>query len=788
MPLEPTACFHCGEPCDADQTQFRTYQGEEQSLCCHGCASALDWIEAQGLDAFYRYRDQHAPRPDDQTHWTLFDDPEFLNAHSLAIDSDLREIELSIAQIRCAACTWLLERVLAATEGVVQSHAHLGRRSLTIRWKPHDVALSKVLARLDQLGYAATLLTDETAARQRKQERKSLLKRIGVAGLGTMQVMMFAAALYVGEASFIEADQRQFLRWVSLIVSIPVMLYAAQPFFLGAWRDLTHRRLGMDVPVALALSLAWTASIIATVLGVGEVYFDSVSMFALFLLTGRYLEMQARHQVLDSPVEARPMPMTLARQRHDGQLEQVPVAALRPGDLVQLAAGQQTPVDLCLVSATGSMDTQALTGEFEQRTVLAGDEILAGSVNGPTSINATVLRIGQNAFLGKLEHLARQAEQMDAPETRWTEPLIRWFIAAVLTVSGLTLVGWWSTDPVKAFEYALSVLVVTCPCALSLAIPTAWTVTIRTLRQSGILLLNPNHLLAFANAKHWVFDKTGTLTEGRFAIQAVRQLDMDTPIDEALSLLSGLEANSPHPIAYAFRDRPTTPMTETRQIPGVGIEGTHNGVNYSVRRAHLPEAIHGHENELTITLVRDDTPILSVALDDAIRTDAADVIGQLQAEGVNTVLLSGDHMARVETIAAALGLPNWQAELSPEGKMHALADIDGSKVMVGDGLNDAPVLAAANGSVTFAQASDLTRLSAGVVLLSPNLHALIDLRRHAKKSRQVIKQSLFWVLMYNLTAVPFAVAGLVPPWLAAIGMSASSVFVITNALRLKKLS
>lgn len=748
----------------------------------------MDWIAAQGLTSFYDYRDQPSPKPDELAHWSLFDDADFLNAHSITLASDQREIELSVPQIRCAACTWLLERVLGATAGVSQSHAHLGRRTLTIRWHPSEVLLSEILSRLDQLGYTPTLLTDESAFQARKLERRGLLKRIGVAGLGTMQVMMFAAALYVGEASFIEAEQRQFLRWVSLLVSVPVMLYAAQPFFLGAWRDLSNGHLGMDVPVALALSLAWSASIVATVLGVGEVYFDSVSMFTLFLLTGRFLEMQARHQVLDTPVESRPLPMTLARQRDDGQFEQVPVSALRPGDVVQLAAAQQAPVDLCLLSPEGSVDTQALTGEFAQRQVLAGEEILAGSVNGATSINATVLRIGKNAFLGKLEHLARQAEQKDPPEARWTEPLIRWFIAAVLSVAGLTAIGWWSTDPVRAFEYALSVLVVTCPCALSLAIPTAWTVTIRTLRESGILLLNPTQLQAFATARNWVFDKTGTLTEGRFEIKATRQLDASVPVNVALEILSGLEANSPHPIAQAFRGMPAKHILQTTQIPGVGIEGECEGHLYRVRRAEAAEAPKADSEHLAITLLRDGQPILSVALDDAMRTDALSALDQLRREGLSLALLSGDHTARVAAAAAHLRIPNWQAELSPSAKLDALNAMPSPKVMVGDGLNDAPVLAGASGSITFAQASDLTRLSAGAVLLAPRLQTLVDLRRHAIKTRQVIKQSLFWVLTYNAIAVPFAVAGWVPPWLAAIGMSASSLFVITNALRLKTLS
>jgi Cu2+-exporting ATPase len=722
------------------------------------------------------------------TQWTLFDDPEFLARHAITLDGQRQEIELSIPQIRCAACTWLIERVLSTIDGVQASHAHLGRQTLTIRWNQATSPLSEILARIDQLGYTATLLTDEGAYQARKQARKVMLKRIGVAAIGAMQVMMFATALYVGDASFIEADQRAFLRWVSLLVSIPVMLYSAQPFFLGAYRDLKNRTLGMDVPVALALALAWSASIFATITGIGEVFFDSVSMFTLFLLTGRYLELTARHNVLDTPVESRPMPMTMSRVEADGTIEQVPVSSLQHGDLVQLSAGQQAPVDLVLVSGSGAVDTQALTGEFEPHAVEAGDEILAGSVNGSMTLQCRVERIGQNAFLGKLEHLARQAEQVQTPEARWTEPLIRWFIAAVLTASAVTYLGWFSVDSERAFEYALSVLVVTCPCALSLAIPTAWTVTIRTLRQQGILLLNPVHLLAFAKSTHWIFDKTGTLTEGQFRRFGVRRLEPSWSEADVLGCLSGLEQSSPHPIAQAFRDIPPWPVEDVTHHPGRGVEGTFQGDHYSIRRATDDERIDAYPQALTITLEHNAKPIASVALEDGFRPNAGAAIRKLTEAGIKITLLSGDQSARVANAADALGITAYLGEQTPEDKLAFVNTCDESVVMVGDGLNDAPVLASANGSVTFAQASDLTRLSAGAVLLSPSLEALISLKNTAMRTRRIIRQSFFWVLVYNVVAVPFAMAGFVPPWLAAIGMSASSIFVIVNALRLKKLS
>lgn len=788
MHPERPDCFHCGESCPPESTYYRTIKGGSHTLCCHGCAGAVDWIHSQGLDSFYDYRDALSPRPDAATQWTLFDDPEFLARHAVTLDETRQEIELSVPQIRCAACTWLLERVLGAIDGVLESHAHLGRHTLTIRWTQATTPLSEILARIDQLGYTATLLTDEGAFQARKSERKAMLKRIGVAAIGAMQVMMFATALYVGDASFIEAEQRSFLRWVSLLISIPVMLYSAQPFFHGAYRDLKNRTLGMDVPVALALSLAWSASIFATVAGVGEVYFDSVSMFTLFLLTGRYLELTARHKVLDTPVESRPMPMTMSRVEADGTIEQVPVSSLKPGDQVQLTAGQQAPVDLILLSGSGAVDTQALTGEFKPHTIEAGDEILAGSVNGSMTLQCRVERIGQNAFLGKLEHLARQAEQVQTPEARWTEPLIRWFIAAVLSVSALTWIGWWPVDPERAFEYALSVLVVTCPCALSLAIPTAWTVTIRSLRQQGILLLNPTHLLAFAQSKHWIFDKTGTLTEGQFRRFGLRRFDERWSEAEVLACISGLEQSSPHPIAEAFRDIQPWPMDEVTHHPGRGVEGVFQGDHYVIRRASKDEAVSEYPDALTITLEKNTKPIASVAIEDGLRPSAVDALKQLTEAGIHITLLSGDHASRVANTAHTLGITSYLGEQTPEDKLAFLNACDDSVVMVGDGLNDAPVLASANGSVTFAQASDLTRLSAGSVLLSPSLEALISLRNTAIRARRVIRQSFFWVLVYNVVAVPFAVAGFVPPWLAAIGMSASSVFVIVNALRLKKLS
>lgn len=787
MPPDAVACFHCGEACLPDEALQRTVENRSVPLCCHGCAAAVDWIQAQGLDRFYAYRDRPTAKPEERADWSLFDDPGFIQAYTFPLPEGVVELELSIPQIRCAACTWLLERILATTEGVIASHAHLARQTLTLRYRPDTLKLAPLLAQLDGLGYSATVLTDEKARHDRRQARRQLLKRIGVAGLGSMQVMMFATALYVGDAKFIEQDQRQFLRWVSLVVSIPVLFYSAAPFFQGAVRDLRHRTLGMDVPVALALGLAWCASVIATVLNTGEVYFDSVAMFTLFLLTGRAIELHARHRVIDTPVEARPMPLTLAVRGSTGTYRQTPVHQIKPGDHIQLASGQQTPVDFRLSTAQAVLDMQALTGEFAPIERVAGDEILAGSVNGATPVQGEVIRIGQQAFLGRLNHLVRQAEAVKSPETKWIEPILRVFIAAVLGLSGVTALLWWPTDPERAFTYALSVLVVTCPCALALAIPTAWTASIHALRKQGILLLNPTHLRAYATAKTWFFDKTGTLTEGRFERLAMRPLGLhEHPIDTLLAVISGLELSSAHPIAEAFTDVSPAVITDPKSHPGHGVSGHWEGSPVCVDSARLEERLNDYPDALQICLRIDGRAALVVALDDRLRCDARTALTRLQMSGIETRLMSGDRIARVQAVAAAVGITDADGELTPEGKLARLAQASGPRVMVGDGLNDSPVLAAAEGSITFTHAADLTRYHAGAVLLNSRLEALNQLREQSIRTRAVIRQSMTWVFIYNGVAIPFAMAGMVPPWLAAIGMSLSSLGVLLNAMRLSR--
>lgn len=787
MPLEPAPCFHCGETCPPEATLTKTLDDRPISLCCHGCAAAVDWIQSQGLAQFYEYRDRPTAKPDAHSDWSLFDDPGFIQAYSFALPDGVVELELAIPQIRCAACTWLLERILGSTDGVIASHAHLGRQTLTLRYRPSELQLAPLLAQLDGLGYSATVLTDEKARHDRRLIRRSLLKRIGVAGLGSMQVMMFATALYVGDAQFIEADQRRFLRWVSLLVSIPVILYSAAPFFQGAWRDLKHHTLGMDVPVALALGLAWIASVIATVLDRGEVYFDSVSMFTLFLLTGRAIELHARHRVIDTPIEARPMPLTLAVKSPTGIYVQTPVHSIQPGDSMQLACGQQTPVDFRLHSDRAIIDTQALTGEFTPVERHAGDEILAGSVNGPSPIQGEVIRIGQQAFLGRLNHLVRQAESMKPPETRWIAPVLRVFIMTVLALSVLTAVLWWPTDPERAFTYALSVLVVTCPCALALAIPTAWTASIHALRTQGILLLNPNHLRAYATAHTWFFDKTGTLTEGRFRRLGTRiHPPFQGQEQQLLEVLSGLEFSSAHPIAQALTDITPAEIHAPIAQPGQGVSGQWQGHQVAVGRAQIHQRHPDYPDALQISLTIDGMSALTVALDDTLRPGAKQALLDLHMTGVQTVLISGDRDSRVQIVAETVGISQAEGDLTPEDKLARLAEVSGPRVMVGDGLNDSPVLAAAEGSITFTHAADLTRYQAGAVLLSPHLDKLNQLRRQAIRTRVVIRQSMTWVFLYNAIAIPFAMAGYVPPWLAAIGMSLSSIGVVLNAMRLSR--
>jgi Cu2+-exporting ATPase len=613
-----------------------------------------------------------------------------------------------------------------------------------------------------------------------------------------MQVMMLAVALYSGDYYGMDEQMQTFMRWVSMLLATPVVFYASTDFFRNAWRDLRHRQVSMDVPVALAIGGAYSASVWATVTGGHEVYFDSVTMFSFFLLSSRFLEMGARHRA-GQAAEAlvRLLPATATRIA-DGREEVVSVKDLVPGDRVLIRPGETVPADGLVIEGVSSVDESLLTGESMPRPREAGDELVGGSVNVESPLVLRVEKVGEDTLVSAIVRLLDRALAEKPRLARLADRVAGWFVGVLLLVAtGVAI--WWSLNaPEHAFAVTLSVLVVTCPCALSLATPTAVTAASGALTRLGLLTTRGHALETLAQVSHILFDKTGTLTRGMLQLTEVEILDPDRlERSRALELAAALESGSEHPVAKALSTHVerVPAVQELTALPGAGMQGEIDGRRYRIGKSDYVAELSGatpadaSPGDATEVLLGDAEGLLArFSLGDELRPDADVAIHRLRELGLTVEILSGDTPGAVRRVAGELGVDGARAGMRPDDKLahvRALQAAGHSVAMVGDGVNDAPVLAGADVSIAMGQGAQLAHASADMVVLSERLGALADGVRKARATRTVIKQNLGWAILYNISAVPLAAAGMVAPWMAAIGMSASSLVVVFNALRLK---
>jgi Cu2+-exporting ATPase len=781
-------CFHCQEPLTAGDALAVTVAGVQRQVCCAGCRAAVEWIHGQGLGDYYRLRcDGVGPGRGLGGDYSVFDRPAVLLYYAGEAVDGVREITLSLDGIRCAACTWLIERALGAEPGVLRVKVQPLTQRVSLRWREADASLSKLAARLAVLGYTPHL-TDPTHALDRiKRERRDALKRLAVAGVGMMQAMMYGVALYAGAFEGMEPTVRDFFRWVSMAVAAPVIFYAGQPFFGGAWRELRARRLGMDTPVALALALAFVASIYESWRGGAEVYFDSLTMFVFFLLLGRFAEQSVRHRAQVSlGVLSSGLPPLARRIEADGEVE-VATLELAAGDRILVAAGCTIPVDGLVLDEHADVDEAILTGESRPIDKRVGDSVLAGSVAISRPLRLRVERTGAATLLSSLARMADNAQAEKPATLVMAERVARFFIARVLVLTVLVALAWLWFVPERAFEVALAVLVVSCPCALSLALPTALAAASQGLARLGVLVVRPAALETLAQVRQVLFDKTGTLTNGRIRITRTT-LAPGCDGAHALAIAATLEREATHPIARAFADvAPLAAASERRQIAGQGVEAVIDGHRYRLGRADFALEPGQAPLEGDVQLSIDGRPYAAFALEDQLRADAADALAELRDLGCTTSLLSGDSAARVGAVAARLGLSDWHADQQPQAKIEVLERMQAHAspaLMVGDGVNDAPVLGRAAVSAAMGQGADLAKAHADLILLGSRLCAVPDAMRLARRTMAVIRQNIRWAYAYNALAIPAAALGWVPPWLAAIGMSASSIVVVWNSMRL----
>lgn len=794
----PNTCFHCGLPVPFGASYEAKILGEQRPLCCHGCQAVAEAIVAGGLESFYQHRTAPSRKvedlvPDELRQMELYDQERLQQGFVHHESGELRSASLILEGITCAACVWLNERHVKALEGVVEFSVNYSSHRARVRWDASRIQLSEILKAIAAIGYIAHPFDPGRQEAVHKKERALALRRLAVAGIGGMQVMMLAVPLYGGA----EGQMMHFLRWVSLLISGVVVAYAARTFIEAALRDIRAKRVGMDVPVALAIVLAYLASIWSTVTHGEEVYFDSVTMFTLFLLATRFMEMSARHRAGEA-AEAlvKMLPATATRIR-DGLHEAVAVADLAIGDLLLVRPGETIPADGTLVEGESSVNESLLTGESLPRAKGPGASLIGGSLNVESPLVMRVDKLGEDSLISAIVRLLDRAQAEKPAIARLADRVAAWFVFGLLGLASLVAIFWCLYAPERAFMITLAVLVVSCPCALSLATPAALAVATGVLTKKGLLITRGHALETLATVNHVVFDKTGTLTLGELRLHKISPLRGQSS-EAVLALAAALEQRSEHPVARLLAAQVNNPgiAQEISAKPGHGVQGRVQGRLYRIGSPAFVAGLSGSPVEedaspgCTRIALGDEEGLLAwFALSDRIRTDAAETIAALKARGIRVSILSGDGSAAVTQVAQELGIKDFSANLKPDDKLAQLKALQAQGavvLMVGDGVNDAPVLAGAQVSLAVGSATQLAQASSDMVLLSSQLGTLVSGIQMARATTRIIRQNLGWSLAYNISAIPLASLGFIVPWMAALGMSLSSLLVVLNAMRLKR--
>ena len=737
-------CFHCGLAFDGPGR-----------FCCAGCEAVSRTIAGAGLGAYYETRTVPAARPEPL--------PELHAQHGRP------EAALILERVRCAACLWLIEQVMRRHAGVRRATVNYATRRAQVEWDAERTSLAAIIGAIRSVGYDACPYEPRRQDALERAERRAALWRLFVAAFGAMQVMMYAFPAYVDEVG---PEATRLMRWASLLITLPVLLFSCAPFFSGAWRELRERRVGLETPIALGLAFGFAASAWATLTGQGQVYFDSISMLAFLLLGARYLQAEAQRR---------------AARALDPLLRVGDSMPIHPGDTIVVTPGERIPADGIVVEGASSADESLLTGESRQVPKRAGDELVGGSVNLEQPLTMRVTRAGADT---RAAAIARLAERGAASKPRLVEAAeavarqLTWLTLLVAVAAGV----FWK-DP----WIAVAVLVVACPCALALAAPVVLTRASAVLLRHGVLLTRGAALEALSRLTDVVLDKTGTLTRGQLVVMRIYTLEEATQ-QQCYELAAALEASSRHPVARAFADS-RKPVSAPRNVPGQGIEGIVDGRRVRIGTESFCQALCGtppagpaHPNfdGCYVFLADERGWLAAFELGDRLRPEAASVVASLKHNGLQVHLASGDRPEVGAALARALWIENCLGGMTPEDKyryVEALQREGRVVAMIGDGLNDAPVLARADVSIALGGGADAAQLRADAILLHSSLEEIIFLQDLAKRVMRRVRQNIGWALAYNALALPLAAAGWIGPWEAALAMGASSLTVLLNALR-----
>ncbi|GAB3767153.1 heavy metal translocating P-type ATPase [Ramlibacter monticola] len=732
---------------------------------------------------------------DDRAEWESFSRP-------VKGRDDAWESYLAIEGMYCPGCSLTVEDALKPLPGVEDVQVNGATATARVVWTPQRGRPSQWLEALQRAGYRGLPASDQLVAVPRRQAQRMLLWRWLVAGFCMMQVMMYAVPAYVAAPGEMTPDVAALLRWAAWLLTLPVLVFSCRPFFASAWRDLRHARVGMDVPVSLGILIAFGASTAVTFdpqgpMG-GEVWYDSVTMFVFFLLSGRLLEQRLRDRTAGAlEALARRLPDTVERLAADGGAERVPVRRLQAGDRIRLRAGEVFPADGRILEGETQVDEALLTGESTPLPRAAGQGVIAGSANLGGTIVVLVERTGADTRYGQIVAMMERASVEKPAIARLADRLATPFLLAVLFAAGAAAWWWWPQGPGQALGVAVAVLIVTCPCALSLATPAATLAAAGALARRGILVQRLDALESGASIDTVVFDKTGTLTTDRMSVRSVRTRD-GVAEQEALALAGALARHSLHPASRALADAAsgTGPQVQAVQEQGGrGVQGRLEAAGAS-RTLRLGSAAFcgiaaGEQAGFPQVHLADESGWLaSFALEETLRPGAPEAMAGLQRLGLQPEVLSGDQPAAVQRLAQRLGFSSALGGQTPQHKLDHVAGLQahGHRVaMVGDGMNDGPVLARADLSIALGQAVPVAQARADFIIQGGQLEGVAAVLRQARRTRSVVRQNLFWAGLYNAVSVPLAIAGQMPPWLAGLGMAASSLLVVLNAARLARL-
>ena len=820
IPSKGDSCYHCGGDLNGSSLYQAELGGSPRYFCCAGCLAIAETIHGQGLEAFYARRIPLGSKPDDLDQLgkevpeslKAYDDPVLLNRFTRTVHSSteskqpLLETTLRLEKIRCAACVWLNEQHLKRLPGVTDVQINYVTQRATVQFNPQIVQLSQLLHAVEQIGYAAWPFEPSMSADLAKRERRQLLMRLGVAMLGMMQVMMYAWPTYTG-ADDLLLEQELLLGWTSWALTVPVVLYSAGPMFIAAWHSVRSfpktGMLGMDVPVSLAVALAFIAGTISLVWGVGDSYFDSITMFIAFLLGARYLELLARQDAQGgAEALAKQLPATCERLENYPDSEtakSVPVVRCVIGDVLRISPGEVIPVDGILMTERASLNEAMLSGESRAVHKKSGETLYAGSHNIESPILIRVTAVGQGTRIAGIASLLDKALLAKPQVVGLAEKWAGYFVVFLMLAAGVTAIAWYFLDPVHAWETAVAVLVASCPCALSLATPAAMAAAQGAVTKLGLLVVRGHVMETLAKATDLVIDKTGTLTTGHPQLKDIIQIRQGWTREQVLALAAAMEIGQKHPLGLALLDAteqeniaPFALDSEPVSEQGKGLRAGHYQLG-SAQWLDLPniETIEKYQ-QASLIYLRDQQGLLAIfVLLDTPRPGAAEFIQAVQKRGIQVHLLSGDDKQTVAWWAKYFGIHHHQGGALPEDKFafsEALQKEGKVVWAVGDGVNDAPFLAKANISVAVGSGAPLAQAGADAVLTTESLMPLSQALQIADKSKVIMRQNLIWAFVYNVVAIPIAMMGLVNPWIAGIGMSLSSLAVTLNAWRLRKIN